>query len=384
MPIDIDSLRVESRLTEIVGIRVSTSSKDGLPVIETHKTTQIKTLAELMEAAKIDPEIYEPVPGSFVANVWNVFSNANGNVPLWQVKAKFQPKVITKETVNDLILKTFKAVSRAFKLPIPKTHNKATGKMVLIGVPDLHLGKLAWAPETGHGSWDCKIAKQVWEAAIDDLLSRSPDADECWFPIGNDFFNVDSKFNQTTNGTPQDEDGRWQKTFDLGIEMTEWAIARCRKKFPKVKVILVYGNHDHQRTFYLGKVLERFAKYTPGVEVDAREADRKYFKWGQTGLGFAHGDRLKEKDLATLCQNEARDIWGKTTRFELILGHVHNSIVKTMGGVLTRWLAALCPPDLWHVKSGYTMAEKSATALVYNQRGMENQLMHYPDPKAFE
>lgn len=355
---------------------------EGTPTIVAHETEQIKTLEQLLDVANVDKSEWEVE--RWRPNTWAQMSGANGLIQLWQVRAELRKKDLSPKRIDELLNILFKTTRKAIKMPIVKVKPEAVGKMFMLGVPDLHLGKLAWADETGHGNWDCKIAKQVWEDAINDLLAKAPDCEECWFPIGNDFFNVDNKFNMTTNGTPQDEDGRWQKTFDMGIEMTEWAISRCRKKFLKVKVIMVYGNHDTQRSYMLGKVLERFAKYTTGVEIDCRPLDRKYFQWGETGLGLAHGDRMKEKDISNLFQNEAREIWGNTKRCEIILGHVHNPIVKTMGGVLCRWLSALCSPDYWHAKSGYVMAEKSATGLVYNQKNMELQIMHYPNPELYK
>ena len=373
----LDTIKSKLKVTEKpIGIAVD-YDKDGIPTIHAHKSEQIKTLEALLSAAEIDREMWEVE--KFTPNVWNVFSNANGLIHLWQAKAVLKKRDFSQKQIAQWFHEALSKCKIALKTPILKADKTPTGKMFLLGVPDLHLGKYAWSEETGHGNWDCKIAQNAWEEAIDDLLSRAPDCDECWFPLGNDFFNVDDYLQNTTNGTHQDEDGRWQKTFRYGVEMTKWAIARCRRKFPKVKVIMVYGNHDRQRSWYLGELLLELSNFMDGVEVDNRPLDRKYFKWGQTGIGVAHGDRLKEKDLANLCQNEAREIWGTTKRFELILGHIHNPVVKTLGGVLTRWLSALCPPDMWHSKSGYTMAEKTATGLVYDQVGMINQLTHYPD-----
>ena len=354
---------------------------EGTPTIVAHETEQIKTLEELLDAAKVDKEEWEV--DRWRPNTWSQMSAANGLLQLWQVRAELRKKPLSPKQIDHLIEIGFASIKRGIKMPVIKLKPEAKGKMAMIGIPDLHLGKLAWSPETGHGNWDCNIAKKVWEEAFDDLLARAPACEECWLPLGSDFFNVDNNLGQTTNGTPQDEDGRWQKTFDLGEEICLWAMARCRKKFPKVKVIMVYGNHDSQRSYMLGKTLRAHATHMDGVEVDCDRRDRKYFEWGTTGIGIAHGDRMKEKDLSNLCQNEAREIWGRTTRFELILGHIHNPIVKTMGGVLTRWLSALCPPDYWHSKSGYVMAEKSATLFVYDKKGMQTQLMHYPDPALY-
>jgi predicted phosphodiesterase len=169
----------------------------------------------------------------------------------------------------------------------------------------------------------------------------------------------------------------------MGKGLVMWAVGRLRLKYPKVKLIMIYGNHDHKRAFYLGEVLTESFKTIPQVEIDNRPLERKYFQWGKTGFAYTHGKGVKTKDLAALCQNEAREIWGRTTRFEMHLGHLHQDIVKTLGGVICRWIPALCPPDAWHSSNGYVMSEKAAMALIYYHQGMTSLVVHYPDQKHF-
>jgi predicted phosphodiesterase len=382
MPNLIDKVR--SHITEGVGIKVYNDANE-LPVIESHSTSQITNEKQLLEAGGFSLDEWEVEAST--ANVWHQFSGDNGLVPLWQVKARLRRKDLSQSTVAQIIHDGFVAFRNAVKLPLSplaKPSKKGKGTMVEFALPDLHLGKFAWNEETGHGNWDLRIAENVYKEAIEDLLSRSPEAEEAWLIVGNDFFNVDNDSGTTTAGTPQDEDGRWQKTFKKGKELLLWAIGRLRKKYPNVKVIVVYGNHDKQRTYYVGEVLAEAAKSMTGVEVDNRPLDRKFYKWGDTGLGYTHGDRIKVKDLAHLVQNEARVIWGTTKRFELHLGHLHQDIVKSLGGVTVRWIPALCPPDAWHAKSGYTMAERAAMLFEYDQHGMKNLYVHYPRPELFE
>jgi hypothetical protein len=146
---------------------------------------------------------------------------------------------------------------------------------------------------------------------------------------------------------------------------------------------MVYGNHDNQRAFYLGEVLTNRFIGDNTVEVDNSPTDRKFYQWGETGIGFAHGDGVKAKDLPNLCQNEARDIWGRTKHFEMHLGHFHQEMVRNVGGVQIRYCPALCPPDAWHAKNGYTMSEKGALMFVYDQKGLCEQKFYRPDAKFF-
>lgn len=373
--------KIIPEIVETVGIKVVTDS-DGNPEIVAHTTHQINSVEELIKEARIDMGVWEVA--SFDANVWHQMSTKNGLVPLWQAKAKFKRRELSISAFQEIFgnaLKQVRVAKLGGKFKPCKTSN---GKLVVIGVPDLHLGKLAWTDETGHGNYDSRIAKDVWMKAIDYLIAESPNAEECWLPLGSDFFNVDNDSRTTTGGTPQDEDGRWQKSFRLGVEMCNWAIARCRTKWPKVKVIMVYGNHDRQRSFYLGELLKNLEPYLDGVEVDNQPLDRKYYEWIHTGIGIAHGDKLREKDLAVLCQNEAREIWGRTRKFDLLLGHIHQPVVKSIGGVTARWLPALCPPDVWHSKHGYVTVEKGAVSLVYTDRGMVAQYNYYPDEADYE
>jgi hypothetical protein len=390
-----------------VGIRQHVGS-DGLPVLENHPSQTIKTLEQLLEAAKVDLTKYE-VERSEV-NKWEQMSESNGLVPLFQVKAKLKRKALT----NDDILADFREAGEAFAAGKKKaakivgakpTKDTLADTMVEFALPDLHLGKLAWTQETGHGNWNVDRAVEAWTQAVDALIVRAPKAGEAWFVLGNDFFNVDNQDETTTNGTPQDEDGRWQQTFQRGLCLMHETIAKLSNKFPKVKIIVMPGNHDSQRSYYLGAALQEYyiaTYFTTGqlknrqdyfdnekvkdslpIYIDNRPGFRKYFQWGNTGIGFAHGDRLKGAELGNLCQNEARTLWGQTKRFELHLGHLHQNMVKSVGGVTVRWIPALCPPDAWHAKSGYTMSEKAAMLFVYDLEGLKDICMHYPDERIF-
>src|SRR5208283_3201176 len=85
---------------------------------------------------------------------------------------------------------------------------------------DLHLGKLAWAGETFE-NYDTKIARERLLYAVEDVLHITSgfEYSRILFPIGNDFFNSDNIFNTTTKGTEQDEDLRWQKTYNVGVRL---------------------------------------------------------------------------------------------------------------------------------------------------------------------
>ena len=380
----LSSLKERSRITEKVGIRTYDDA-DGSPVIEAHKSDQIKTLDQLLEAAEVNKDEWEV--DRHEANVWNQMSGANGLVHLWQVKAKLRRKDLSQTNVNEIMKAGWAAFKRGLSIASQKGAKPCaagTGVMVEFAIPDLHLGKMAWTPETGHGNYDLDIACKAFREALHDLVARAPKAEEAWFIIGNDFFNVDNMERTTTSGTPQDEDGRWQKTFVKGKELLMEGIGVLRRKYPTVHVIVMPGNHDRQRMFYVGECLLEAFKGVDGIHIDNRPLFRKYRQWGDTGFGYAHGDGLKAKDIPYLCQQEAREIWGRTKRFEFHIGHWHQEIQRWLGSVLCRILPSLTPPDAWHASKGYVMVEKAAMAYVYNQRGLDTQIVHYPRRELFD
>lgn len=329
------------------------------------RNSQIKTLDQLLSAAEVDLEKWEVE--RYVANVWNVFSNATGHQDLWQVKANLKKKLVTKVGITELLEACIEESKS--KIKISKPPSIRNGKMIEIAIPDLHLGKFCWEKETGT-NYDTKIAVVEYKKAFLDLLGRVGQAEEGWLVIGNDFFNVDNALNQTTGGTPQDEDGRNKKTFEIGVQLMVWATTVLLTKVSRVKLIVVAGNHDEERAFFLGTTLAAWYRKDKNVIIDNEPKPHKIYTWGATLIGFTHGDRISKQNLAGLLPNLARDKWGKTKHAELHLGHLHHNMVLELLGTTIRWLSSLTAPDKWHNKGGYITAARAASIFEYSKKGL--------------
>jgi predicted phosphodiesterase len=248
--------------------------------------------------------------------------------------------------------------------------------MLEINTFDLHLGKLSWAEETGEDC-DLKILSDRFTEAFDYLLGNSlvHPIDKILIPIGNDFFNSDNAYptTTTTNGTYQHDDTRWQKIFRTGWNLYREQIDRCKEIAP-VHIITVPGNHDYQKTFYLGEVLSALYASDDNVLVDDNPMARKYVQYGQTLLGFTHGNQKNEseKRLSMLMQQEAREQWANSRFAEWHLGDIHHEkVVKYVstedhGGLIVRYLRSLSPTDAWHYQKGFVGAQKGAEAYVFD------------------
>jgi hypothetical protein len=254
-----------------------------------------------------------------------------------------------------------------------------------INLCDLHFDRLVWGEESGN-NWDMKISADVGIAAVDNLLKLTAP-----FPVGrilyvcgNDFFTADNPEGTTTAGTPQVVDGRWQKSFRRGIAMQHAVIERLRKRAP-VDVMVVPGNHDNCRTFYLGEVIGAVYAGATDVRVFNSPQIRKYYRWGKTLIAFTHGDRIRLNALPLIMAGEAAKDWAETTSREIHCGHYHHKKEMNFnsgdefGSVRVRILPALTSTDAWHAQMGFTGSLRASEAYLYSKaRGYVGHLSWSP------
>jgi hypothetical protein len=264
--------------------------------------------------------------------------------------------------------------------------NNQSGNLLEINIPDLHLGKQAWAEETGFMNYDIKIAVQRFEDSLDDMLSRAVaqnHIERILFIVGNDLFNSDGNYPYaaTTGGTPMEDDARWQKVFRTGRQMIIRSILKLRQLAP-VDVKVIPGNHDFQKAFYLGEVLEARFEGDENVTIDNSPKTRKYYKWGRCLLGFAHGNKIDESEarLINNMKHECAREWGDTIYREWHCGDIHhykemrqkgtscdlNKYCEDIDGVIIKYLRTLMFNDEWEAKKGF-ISQKGAHLFVWNK-----------------
>lgn len=257
---------------------------------------------------------------------------------------------------------------------------------------DAHFGKLAWGPETGQ-DYDIKICRDRYLAAGEDLIRRCAleDPERFLYVVGNDFFHADHKY-FTHGGTPLDCDGRWQKAFRVGKDCCIQLIQLASQVAP-VDVMIVPGNHDKEKVFCLGEVLEARFYQHPDVTVMNTPDPYNYYHWGKVLLGFVHGqDHTSEKKRMQLPQTMVEDrpiesaeaVWK-----EWHLGHLHSEIEdqwlirksRCFRTVTVRHLPSLSSTDAWHRESGYASVLAAEAHLYHKEKGRWAYLTHQVDPR---
>lgn len=277
---------------------------------------------------------------------------------------------------------------------VPTVHTKEGSRFSVISIYDNHNGKLSWAPESGK-NYDTKIAIDRFKNAFTYLLEKSLSAgcDEIVVPLGNDLINIDNAQNQTTSGTPQDVDSRWQymldKTQEGLIELLDYAGDHA-----KVKILYVPGNHDEQYSYFITKYLLAWYRNHKNIEVDASPTLTKYYQNGVNMLAFNHFKDVKPEAMPQVMSVNNPVMWSQTWYREAHGGHFHTR--KTKGvtvdtyeeehrGVLYRVLPSLCEADAWHRRKEYTGNIKAAQALIYDKkRGFADMSQYVTTPEERE
>ena len=333
---------------------------------------RVRTLADLIRVCEIDTTEWEIE--RWTANKWEVGAADKDKkirvTPLFQVKAWLRRKRALVDARAEIAALFADAAARIpVRRAAPTRKAKPeTGILLELALPDLHIGKLAWAEETGGANYDGAIAEQRFEAAIDALIlrSRSFGCDRVLLPIGNDLLHSDTKVGTTTGGTPLDTDSRFQKNFSLARKLWTRAIDRCRAEIGPVDVAMVPGNHDTLAVWHLGDSLACYFRRDADVTIDNAPTMRKYYQHGKVMLMFTHGNRGKLADYPLLMATEQPDMWGATVHREAHTGDKHQLRVQEHRGVKVRISPALCPPDAWHAEMTFTGNAESAEAFCWH------------------
>lgn len=330
------------------------------------KDSAIKTLDQLLEVSKVDLEN------------WRVDRLKCSSYGPGFVSAEFKPKKEEKEI--GFILDTLKEELSNIEtknFPAPK---KTNGKYLYeIAVPDIHIGRLVWGEEVGGSSYDSNIAIRLFKSAVVELLNKVDiyQIEKILFPIGNDYYNSNSSKNVTFNNTEMTEDSRWQDTFKKGaklaVEMIEYL-----SSFVPVDVVICVGNHDTERSYYLGEYLCAYFRNSPNVTIDNSPVLRKYYKWKKTLISLTHGSEEKISDLPLIMAAERPEEWAQCTYKMVQIGHFHRLKSEDFKGVVVETIGSLAKIDQWHHKLGYVGAKQFAEGFLFDpEQGLISKYFYY-------
>lgn len=298
-------------------------------------------------------------------------------VPLFAVSVELKPRQgWDVEEFRAMLLEDMKRAAPKRRIRKPKVSDNEE-RLAEISIFDPHIGKLAWHQEVRE-DYDVDIARDRYMTCFDQLLDdvSSFRPDRYLYVIGNDMLHVDRGTNVTTRNTPQDCDGRWQRSYLYAIQMITDCVCRLREHAP-VDVMVVPGNHDEERMFCIGTTIEARFFNDEFVNVMNDPALQKVYKWGEVLLGFEHGDKVSSKkrleQLPLTFATRYKKEWADSVWREIHLGHLHTEksyvwqISDTYGDTIVRHLPSISGTDKWHYESAY-MSPPACEAHLYSKR----------------
>ena len=253
---------------------------------------------------------------------------------------------------------------KAARMKIDKAKNPYA---LIISPTDFHWGKGGWVDEVGE-HYDFDEAKKRLFTKTQQLVSRLPGRpDQIILSTGSDWFHVDTDNMTTTKGTPQDTCGSPAQILMTGCSLAREHIELLRQVAP-IRIAFMPGNHDRQSAFALMMYLSAVYENCDDVEVLVSPKTRQYLQYGNTLLGFTHGDKMRGKDLPPLMATEARAQWGQTDSHIWFHGHLHHQSLIERDGCTIVQLPSLAGHDRYHYRAGYTRNKAGLAAHIIDKK----------------
>lgn len=290
---------------------------------------------------------------------WEVQTKNGGTKWLESYKNDFKPediKKFRKELIQEM---SQYSPTTGFTFTPHKDEN---GHFMLeISIPDLHVGRE-----------DVVFTKIRFLSTLSRIILRcNHKLMKIVFVVGNDFFNTDNTDYRTTRGTQQFDYMDWKEGFIAGRDIAIAGIEFLKTQGVPIDVIIVPGNHDVSKMFYLGDVIDAYYRNDKQVNVDNKPGGFKYTEWGNSFIMYDHGE-IKPQDYPLIMATEYPVQWSRSKFREIHTGHLHHEILKDYRGVKVRYFPSLAITSQWEKDKGYG-GFKEAQAIVWSKNyGIQN------------
>jgi hypothetical protein len=190
------------------------------------------------------------------------------------------------------------------------------------------------------------------------------------FPISNDFFHTDNYQNTTTNGTSQDVTVWYDEEYEKGFSILVSTISFLLEQSESVEVVLVQGNHDRTKGFFVAHALETYFKDIPQSQLkfQRHHSTTKSVVLGNTFIGYHHGNSCKIDELPLLFATvpEFSKAFGNAKFREIHTADKHHYMAKDIKGVRIQQLPSLSGDDRWHIDNNFINSVRAGLAFVYH------------------
>ena len=262
-------------------------------------------------------------------------------------------------------LKKYKSNYKSVKPPKPNSEKEIVD--LELSISDFHLAKKYVSEKNTNVKKRAEVFTKIAERLIEKTI-KIYDIDTIMFPISNDFFHTDNYWNQTTNGTPQDTIAEYDEEYEVGFDLLVNTISYLKERCQNVVVVLVQGNHDKTKSFYLAHGLSVYFAQEGNISFIRDSNPVKGVTLGNTFIGYHHGN-CKIEDLPLLfATSPEHSIKFGTSKFrEVHTGDKHHYMAKEVKGVRVQQMPSLSGADKWHREKNFINNVRAALVLIYDK-----------------
>ena len=241
----------------------------------------------------------------------------------------------------------------------------------LYTMTDVHVGMLAWPPETHGAAWDLQIAEKVLTSTFCHMIDAAPNSRIGLVNNLGDFLHFDSLLAVTpSSGHVLDSDSRYQLVVKTAVRILKTVILHALTKHDEVKVWMNEGNHDMAGSVWLRIMFAELFRDNPRVSVCTNPNPYQAFRHGATMIGFHHGHLAKRERLPLLFAAQYAEIWGQTKHRYVHTGHYHEVNIKEHPGIIIEQHPTIASPDAYAARNGF-MSKRQASAITYSAKHVE-------------
>lgn len=205
-------------------------------------------------------------------------------------------------------------------------------------------------------------------------VQKTNSLEEIVYIIGSDEFNSEWT-GLTTKGTPQQNILSYQEAFEKISEFNIETIKLLRFYAPKVEVVLLNGNHDHNVSWHLSHLLTHVFSKSDSVIINNSLENTKLFSYKENLILLNHGDAIKPKDLAAKFPIIAKEVWSEHSNFYCITGDKHHEVSHDYHGVMWFQVPQLSnAKSNWDDKMGFITSKAELLTFLFEEDGLSNIL----------
>ena len=318
-----------------------------------------------------DHDYVHSVPDTHIVKGVSTFYDENGTPIRQWVKSDLKKE--SQEAALQAFADSLAEVIPKYKPLGVKPTRKQSDRLVAYVIGDAHIGmKTTNAENRNEGDWNLEVAERVTLGAIKSLITASGGGDVGLLLNLGDMIHADNSSGTTSAGTQLSTDGSYGDSVAAAVRVLRNSIDMMLATHNSVVVINNTGNHDHNTAIAINKMLQIFYETESRVTVKSNEHKLTSYVYGQNLLCTHHGDKIQIQRAYEFITRTMPDIWGATRHRHLLLGHLHTSISKELGGLLVEHFQALPASDKWHSNEMYG-SKRTMSCIVYDKQHGEIQ-----------